>query len=65
MSTQNEKPKVVISCKDQAIKLKEKYPSLTDYDLYFEQGKMEEMLTRLNSKVGISRHELYQMLTKR
>jgi uncharacterized protein YjbJ (UPF0337 family) len=45
-------------------KLKHKFTSLTDKDLYFEQGKMEEMLTKVQNKVGKSRHELYAIIAK-
>ena len=64
MSTQNVRTKVTLSWNDQARKLKEKFASLTDQDLYFEQGKMDEMIKRVQSKVGKSKHELYQLITR-
>jgi uncharacterized protein YjbJ (UPF0337 family) len=53
-----------ISWNDQARKLKEKFSTLTDKDLDFEQGKIEEMIIRLQEKVGKSKHEIYQLITK-
>jgi uncharacterized protein YjbJ (UPF0337 family) len=58
------KPKTTISWNDQARKLKEKFATLTDKDLNFEQGKMGEMIMRLQEKVGKSKHEIYQLITK-
>ena len=63
MANPNVKTKTAISWDNQARKLKQKYEKLTDQDLYFEQGKMEEMLTRLQAKIGKTRHELYHMIT--
>jgi hypothetical protein len=40
MSASNVKTKTTISWNDQARKLKQKFATLTDQDLYFEQGKM-------------------------
>ena len=57
-------PGKVLNWNDQVRKLKEKFSSLTDQDLYFEQGKMEEMISRLQRKVGKTKHELYQIITK-
>lgn len=42
--------------------LKQKFPNITDSDLLFEQGKKEEMLGRLQIKLGKSREELYEIL---
>jgi uncharacterized protein YjbJ (UPF0337 family) len=64
MAATNVKPKTTISWNDQARKLKQKFSTLTDQDLYFEQGKMEDMITRLQTKVGKSKHEIYQLITK-
>lgn len=62
--TQHTRSKVVLSWDDQVKKLKEKFSNLTDQDLYFEQGKMEEMLKRVQTKVGKTKHELYELITK-
>jgi uncharacterized protein YjbJ (UPF0337 family) len=64
MAATNIKSKTTISWYDQSRKLKQKFETLTDQDLYFEQGKMEEMITRLQEKVGKSKHEIYQLITK-
>jgi uncharacterized protein YjbJ (UPF0337 family) len=64
MSATNAKTKTKISWNDQAKKLKLKFTTLTDQDLDFEQGKMEEMITRLQTKVGKSKHEIDQLITK-
>jgi hypothetical protein len=56
--------KATLSWSDQSRKLKEEFSALTDKDLYFEQGRMGEMITRLQAKVGKSRHELYKLITK-
>lgn len=45
-------------------KLKRRFTSLTDKDLNFEQGKMEEMLTKLQNKVGKTRHDIYSIIAK-
>jgi uncharacterized protein YjbJ (UPF0337 family) len=62
--TKSSKPKVVLNWDDQSRKLKEKFSSLTDQDLYFEQGKMDEMIKRLQNKVGKTKHELYEIITR-
>jgi uncharacterized protein YjbJ (UPF0337 family) len=62
MATSNVKTKTAISWNDQARKLKQRFTTLTDQDLYFEQGKMEEMITRLQAKVGKSRHDIYRLI---
>ena len=63
MATANKTKKTAISWNNQARKLKQRYAILTDQDLYFEQGKMEEMITRLQTKVGKSRHDIYKLIT--
>jgi uncharacterized protein YjbJ (UPF0337 family) len=64
MIVQKTPGKVTLNWNDQVRKLKERFSSLTDQDLYFEQGKMEEMITRLQRKIGKTKHELYQIITK-
>ena len=39
-------------------KLKQKYASLTDDDLAYTQGKEEELLGKIQKKVGKTRDEL-------
>lgn len=64
MVTHKTHSKMSLNWDIQSRKLKEKFTSLTDKDLYFEQGKMGEMLSRLQRKVGKTKHELYQIITK-
>ena len=64
MSTNKSSGKVSFDWNLKARKLKERYSSLTDQDLYFEQGKMGDMITKLQNKVGKTKHELYQLITK-
>jgi len=64
MQTPNVKTRTIISWNDQVRKLKQKFGNLTDQDLNFEKGKMEEMINRLQTKVGKSRHDIYQMISK-
>ena len=40
-------------------KLKEKFAILSDDDLLFEQGKKEEMLEKIQVKLGKTKEELY------
>ncbi len=39
-------------------KLKQKYADLTDDDLLFEEGKEDELLGRLEKKVGKTKQDL-------
>jgi uncharacterized protein YjbJ (UPF0337 family) len=64
MAVSKVKPRTTISWNDQSRKLKQKFTTLTDKDLEFEQGKMGEMIARLQEKVGKSKHEIYQLITK-
>lgn len=43
---------------EQKEKLKVKFSNLTDEDLNFEEGKREEMLTRVGTKLGKTQEEL-------
>lgn len=42
--------------------LRQKFAQLTDMDLEFIQGKGEELLGRLQTRLGVSREELERML---
>ena len=53
-----------INWDDQKEILKERFSSLTDKDLYFEKGKMEDMIIHLQNKVGKTRHELYGIIAR-
>jgi uncharacterized protein YjbJ (UPF0337 family) len=43
-------------------KLKQKYAKLTDDDLMFEEGKEEELIGRLQKKVGATREEIERIV---
>ena len=47
---------------EQKGKLKQKFAILTDNDLKFEEGKKEEMLGRLKSKLGKTKEELHKII---
>lgn len=46
------KPKVIEMWSEQTEKLKKKFASLMDNGLYFEQEKIDELLTRVQNKSG-------------
>jgi len=48
--------------KEQKGKLKQKFASLTDNDLLFTEGKKEEMMGRLQIKLGKSKEELHKII---
>lgn len=43
-------------------KLKQRYSTLTDDDLLFEEGKEDELLGRLQKKLGKTNEEIRSML---
>jgi len=45
-------------------KLKQKYANLTDDDLLFKEGKEEELLGRLQKKLGKSNEEIRNLTEK-
>jgi len=45
-------------------KLKQQYGHLTDHDLVFSEGKEDELLGRLQKKLGKSKDEVRQMIEK-
>jgi uncharacterized protein YjbJ (UPF0337 family) len=47
---------------EQKGELKQKFAALTDTDLLFIEGKKEEMLTRLQAKLGKTKEELYKII---
>jgi uncharacterized protein YjbJ (UPF0337 family) len=47
---------------EQKGKLKQKFANLTDNDLMFEEGKKDEMLGKLQIKLGKSKEELQKIL---
>jgi len=48
---------------EQKGKLKQKFASLTDNDLLFAKGKKEEMMGRLQIKLGKSKEELHKIIS--
>ncbi|HEY3296126.1 MAG TPA: CsbD family protein [bacterium] len=44
-------------------KLKQRYGNLTDDDLTFSEGKEEELLGRLQNKIGKSKEEIRNMIS--
>lgn len=45
-------------------KLKQKFAMLTDSDMLFVEGKKEEMLGRLQAKLGKTREEIKKILSE-
>ncbi len=43
-------------------KLKQQFATLTDNDLMYEEGKEEELLSRLQKKLGRSKEEVDEMI---
>jgi uncharacterized protein YjbJ (UPF0337 family) len=44
-------------------KMKQQFASLTDDDLLFEDGKEDELLGRLQIKLGKTKDELYKLFS--
>ena len=49
---------------EQKGKLKQKFAELTDDDLLFAEGKKDEMMGRLEIKLGKSKEELHKILAE-
>ena len=47
---------------EQKGKLKQKFAALTDNDLLFVKGKKEEMLGKLQAKLGKTKEELFKIM---
>ena len=45
-------------------KLKQKFASLTDSDVLLEEGKKEEMLGRLQLKLGKTKEEIQKLISE-
>jgi len=50
---------------EQKGKLKQKYANLTDNDLMFAEGKKDEMLGKLQIKLGKTKEELDKVMTEK
>jgi len=48
---------------EQKGKLKQKYAQLTDDDLLFAEGKKEEMLGRIQVKLGKTKDDFFKILS--
>ena len=54
--------KILGNWKDQSNQLKTKFPSLTDEDLTLEDGKEEDLLKRIQTRLDLNRSEvIYQI----
>ena len=49
---------------EQKGKLKQKFATLTDDDLLFAEGKKDEMLGKLQIKLGKSKEELHKVISE-
>ena len=47
---------------EQKGKLKQKFAALTDNDLLFAEGKKEEMIGKLQKKLGKTKEELFKII---
>ena len=52
------------SWKETAGKLKQQFANLTDDDLLFKEGKDEELLGRLQQKLGKTKEEVRNLIAK-
>jgi uncharacterized protein YjbJ (UPF0337 family) len=50
------------SWEEQKGRLKQKFAALTDNDLLFAEGKKEEMMGKLQIKLGKTKEELHKIL---
>ena len=64
METQMEKLSIKGNWNQIAGKLKQKYADLTDDDLLFVAGKEEELLGRLQKKLGQSKEKIKELIEK-
>jgi uncharacterized protein YjbJ (UPF0337 family) len=58
MNTSHEKG----NWEEQKSRLKEKFAAITDNDFLFAKGKREEMIAKLQTKLGKTREELNNIL---
>lgn len=58
--TNKETPSVNWS--EQKTRLKKEFPALTEKDLFFEIGRKNEMLAKLQVKLGKTKEELQQII---
>ena len=48
---------------EQKAKLKKKFAVLTDNDLMYEEGRKEEMMAKLQIKLGKTKDEMHKILS--
>ena len=58
MSNPNATPAATANWTEQKGKLKAKFSNLTDADLNYEESKKEEMIGKIQSKLGKTREEM-------
>ena len=51
-----------VNWNEQKTRLKKEFPALTDKDLYFEIGRKNEMLAKLQVKLGKTKDELQRII---
>jgi uncharacterized protein YjbJ (UPF0337 family) len=49
---------------EQKAKLQAKFPTLTDSDVHYENGKKDEMFTKIQTKLGKTKEEFATILTE-
>jgi uncharacterized protein YjbJ (UPF0337 family) len=54
---------IMINWDEHKDKLKRKFPELTEKDLDFKEGKINDMLGKLQIKLGKTRRELYELFS--
>lgn len=54
---------VKLNWNEQKTKLKAKFSTLTDADLQYEQGKKDEMLAKVQVKLGKTKDELAEIIS--
>lgn len=47
---------------EQKVKLKAKFSTLTDADLHYEEGKKDDMFTKIQEKLGKTKNELQTII---
>jgi uncharacterized protein YjbJ (UPF0337 family) len=52
-----------LSWNEQKTKLKAKFPTLTDADLQYADGKKDEMLTKVQTKLRKTKEELTKIIS--
>jgi uncharacterized protein YjbJ (UPF0337 family) len=55
---------VKISWDEQKVKLKAKYPNLSEGDLHFDAGKKDKMMHKIQTKLGKSADELNKIISE-